>query len=80
MKVHSQALARLQKSLTDLEYKIIMTSNKVLEDRTYAISEIRYYKKLLQSYFEYPKELQVNITVDLSETLEVIEEWLQEQD
>ena len=48
-----QKLEKLQAALSAVEDKIVLRSDKVLEEREYAISEIRYYKKIL----EYSKKL-----------------------
>ena len=55
-----------------------MASDKNISDREYAISEIRYYKGLMSSFLGYPQNLQVDIMVDLSDTIEEVEKWLNE--
>ena len=78
MSTYTQTVTKLQEALSNLEDKIVLTSDKRITDREYAISEIRYYKKLIESYFDYPSDLQNNIVIDLTETLEVIEQWINE--
>ena len=78
MKVQEQKISNLHDALSKLEDKIVFTSSKELADREYAISEIRYYKNLIKSFFSYPKNLQADIVIDLADTIEEVEKWLNE--
>lgn len=78
MKVYAQKINNLQQALSKLEDRVVLTSDKDTENRIYAISEIRYYKKLVESFFEYPPELKMDIVADLSDMIGVLEKWLAE--
>lgn len=72
-----QKLEKLQAALSAVEDKIVLRSDKVLEEREYAISEIRYYKKILVNFFEYSKIDQTHLAVSVQDSLEEIRKWLQ---
>jgi hypothetical protein len=74
----NKSVCKLQQALEELEDRIIFTSNKNIQDREYGISEIRYYKKLLTTFFDYPEDLQHEIVSNLFAMVEEIELWLQE--
>jgi hypothetical protein len=78
MGIYTESVSKLITALSKVEDRIILTSDKELSDREHAISELRYYKTLLESFSTYPEELQNSITVELNETLGVIAEWLDE--
>lgn len=78
MKVYTTAINDLQSALTKLEDRIILTSDKNMAEREYAISELRYHQKLLSSFLGYSQDLQVDIVLDLIAILGEIEKWLNE--
>lgn len=78
MRVQEQKIIKLQAALSKLEDRVVMASDKNISDREYAISEIRYYKGLMDSFLGYPQNLQVDIMVDLSDMIEEVEKWLNE--
>lgn len=78
MKVHTQKISKLQLALSKLEDRIILASNKAIDEREYAISEIRYYKKLMENFFGYAMDLKADIIIDLLDMIEEVEKWLSE--
>ena len=71
-----QKISGLQKALESLEDRVILSSKRNIDQRLYAISELRYYRALLYSFFEYPLNLQVDIITDMIDMIEEVEKWL----
>lgn len=74
------SINKLQQALIDLEDRIVLASDRKLEDRTYGISEIRYYRNLITKFLDYPKDVQVEISLNLAAMLEEVELWLNESE
>jgi hypothetical protein len=75
-----KSISRLQQALIDLEDRIVMASDRSLEDREYGISEIRYYRNLVSTFLEYPQDLQLEISLNLAAMIEEVELWLNESE
>lgn len=73
-----QQISNLQRALNLLEDQVVLRSNKNIEDREYAISELRYYKKLSCSFFSYPTSVQTEIVMDMIAMIDEVELWLNE--
>ena len=71
-----QKISGLQKALESLEDRVILSSKRNIDQRLYAISELRYYRELIYSFFEYPLNLQVDIITDMIDMIEEVGKWL----
>lgn len=78
MKIDASALNKLSKSLSRLEDKIVLTSNKDIDERLHALSEIRYYKKITQTFNSLKDPDRASVVTDLVGTLEEMEKWFYE--
>lgn len=68
----------LMKALDKLQERIALTSDKNIDERCYALSEIWYYKERIAEFFTLDPEIQARIISDLAETAEVMKQWLNE--
>lgn len=80
MYICPQQIESLQNSLNQLQDAIVLkTSDKVLEDREQAISEIQYYKSVISNFFDLNPGDQAELIVQLSIVVEELGIWLEKE-
>lgn len=80
MQICSNQLQNLIDALNSLETIIVLRSNKNIDEREHAITELRYYKGLLPDFPFLSEEDQNELLVQLYVLIEELRTWLEIQD